>query len=49
MSDHSGRGIGRDRKTFQAAAVVERRINEHLHAAIDASYYMLDYENNLKK
>ena len=49
MSNHSGKGVGRDRKTFQAAAVVERRINEHLHAAIDASYYMLDYENNLKK
>ena len=49
MSDHSGRGIGRDRKTFQAAAVIERRINEHLHAAFDASYYMLDYENNVKE
>ncbi|MBR5549686.1 MAG: outer membrane beta-barrel protein [Kiritimatiellae bacterium] len=48
MSDHSGRGIGRDRKTFQAAGIIERRINEHLHAAIDASYYMLDYENNVK-
>ena len=47
MSDHSGRGIGLDRKTFQAAAVIERRINEHLHAAFDASYYMLDYENNV--
>jgi hypothetical protein len=48
MSDHSGRGIGRDRKTFQAAGVIERRINEHLHAAFDASYYMLDYDNNVK-
>ena len=48
MSDHSGRGVGRDRKTFQAAGVVERRINEYLHAAFDASYYMLDYENNVK-
>ena len=49
MSNYSGRGIGRDRKTFQAAAVIERRINEHLHAAFDSSYYLLDYENNLKK
>ena len=48
MSDHSGRGIGRDRKTFQVSGVVERRINERLHAAVDASYYMLDYENNVK-
>ena len=49
MSDHSGKGLGRDRKTFQAAAVVERRINEHLHAAVNASYYMLDYDNDVKK
>ena len=49
MSNYSGRGIGRDRKTFQAAGVVERRINEHLHAAVDSSYYMLDYDNNVKK
>ena len=49
MTDHSGRGIGRDRKTFQASGVIERRINEHLHAAIDASYYMLDYDNNVKE
>jgi len=48
MSDHSGRGLGRDRKTFQTAGVIERRINERLHAALDASYYMLDYENNVK-
>ena len=49
MTEHSGRGIGRDRKTFQAAAIVERRINEHLHAALDASYYMLDYDNDVKE
>ena len=49
MSNYSGRGIGRDRKTFQTAGVVERRINEHLHAAVDSSYYMLDYDNNVKK
>ena len=48
MSDHSGRGIGRDRKTFQASGIVERRINERLHAAVNASYYMLDYDNNVK-
>ena len=49
MSDHSGRGIGRDRKTFQAAAIIERRINEHLHAAVNTSYYMLDYDNDVKE
>ena len=48
MSDHGGKGLGRDRKTFQAAGVIERRINEHLHAAVNASYYMLDYDNDVK-
>ena len=49
MSEYSGRGIGRDRKTFQAGAVVERRINERWHSAAEASYYLLDYENNVTK
>ena len=49
MSNYSGRGLGRDRKTFQTAGIIERRINEHLHAAVDASYYMLDYDNDVKK
>ena len=49
MSNYSGRGLGRDRKTFQTAGIIERRINERLHAALDASYYMLDYDNNVKK
>jgi hypothetical protein len=47
MTAHDGRGIGRDRRTFQAAAVVERRINERWHAAAEGSYYLLDYENNI--
>ena len=49
MSNYSGRGLGRDRKTFQTAGIIERRINERLHAALDASYYMLDYDNDVKK
>ncbi len=47
MTAHGGRGVGRDRKSFQFAAVVERRINERWHAAADASFYYLDYENNM--
>ena len=49
MSENGGRGIGRDRKTFQVAGVLERRLNERWHVAADASYYMLDYDNSVKK
>ncbi|MBR1921795.1 MAG: outer membrane beta-barrel protein [Kiritimatiellae bacterium] len=49
MSNHNGRGLGRDRKTFQIAGVAERRINEHWHAAVEASFYYLDYDNDVKK
>ncbi len=49
MTEHGGRGIGRDRKTFQTAALLERRISENWHAAAEASYYLLDYENNDNK
>ena len=47
MTAHNGRGIGRDRKTFQIAGIVERRINEKWHAAGEASFYYLDYDNNI--
>lgn len=49
MTDHNGRGIGRDRKTFEMSGILERRINEYWHAAADASYYYLDYDNNVDK
>jgi hypothetical protein len=49
MTEHNGRGIGRDRKTFQIAGIAERRINEHWHAAGEASFYYLDYENNISE
>ena len=48
MSEHGGKGLGRDRKTFQAGAVLERRINERWHAAVEGSYYYLDYDNDVK-
>ena len=49
MSNHGGRGIGRDRKEFTANGVVERRLNEYWHAGALASYYYLDYDNNVNK
>ncbi len=49
MTSSGGRGVGRDRKTFQFSGVLERRINERWHAAVEGSLYYLDYENNMKE
>ena len=49
MSDHGGRGVGRDRKEFTANGVLERRLNEYWHASVLGSYYYLDYDNNVHK
>lgn len=49
MSNHNGRGIGRDRKQFRFDSLIERRVNEHLHAGVYANYYLLDYDNNVDK
>ena len=49
MSNHDGRGIGRDRKQLTVEGVIERRLNSRLHADVNASYYYLDYDNNVKK
>ena len=49
MTAHNGRGIGRDRKSFQVSGIVERRINERWHAAAEASFFYLDYDNNIKE
>lgn len=49
MSNHNGRGIGRDRMDFTAEGVVERRINERVHASVTANYYYLDYDNDVDK
>ncbi|MBQ7235387.1 MAG: outer membrane beta-barrel protein [Kiritimatiellae bacterium] len=49
MSNHDGRGIGRDRQQFQLGATLQRRFNERWHASADATYYYLDYENDSKK
>ena len=49
MSNSNGRGVGRDRMELSAQGVLERRLNQRVHAAVDASYYYLDYENNVNK
>lgn len=49
MSNHSGRGVGRDRKQLQLAASVQRRFTERWHADVEATYYYLDYDNSNTK
>ena len=49
MSNHGGRGAGRDRKQFQFAAALQRRFTERLHGDVDATYYYLDYDNKDSK
>lgn len=49
MSNHNGRGIGRDRKELNGELAIERRINEKLHADLTGDYYLLNYDNNVKK
>lgn len=49
MSNHNGRGVGRDRKEFSIEGIVERRLNGFVHMALTGSYYLLDYDNNVKK
>lgn len=45
-SHSDGRGLWRDRQQFDVSAVLQRRFNEHWHAAANASYYWLDYAND---
>lgn len=47
MSDHGGRGIGRDRMQLTTDLTVERQINEWLHADFLGDYYLLDYDNDV--
>lgn len=41
-----GRGIWRDRQTFDLAGVLERRFTERWHADLQGQYSWLDYKNN---
>lgn len=49
MTTSNGRGIFRDRKEFTADGLIERRVNEYVHASALANYYLLDYDNNVDK
>ena len=49
MSNHNGRGIGRDRKQLDADLAIERRLNEWFHADFLGDYYLLDYDNDVDK
>ena len=49
MTNDKGRGIGRDRKQFQANGIIERRLNEYWHADVESTYYLLDYDNDVEK
>ncbi len=49
MSNHDGRGIGRDSEQVSFNGVIERRLNQRVHAAIEAGYYFLDYDNDVDK
>ena len=49
MSNHGGRGIGRDRKTFQADGAVGHRFTNNFHMHGYGGYYLLDYDNNVNK
>lgn len=46
MQNNNGRGLWRDRRTFQINGSVERRFNEKWHANINGNYYYLDYDND---
>ncbi len=49
MTNDGGRGMGRDRRQFTLNGAVNRIMNSHWRWAVDASYYFLDYDNNVKK
>lgn len=48
-TSQGGRGIGRDYDQASFNGSIERRINQRLHAGLEAGYYYLDYDNNVDK
>lgn len=49
FSTEDGRGIWRDRETFNANAMFERRFTDRFHGNVSAAYDYLDYANNSSK
>ena len=47
MSNDGGRGTGRDREQLDVGGSIEHRFTDRLHAAVNASYYYLDYDNKV--
>ena len=43
---NSGKGLWRDRQTFDCSAVLQRRFNQYLHCSVNGGYYWLDYAND---
>jgi len=48
MTSAGGRGVGRDRDQLEFAATLQRRFTERWHGDINATYYMIDYDNDAK-
>ena len=49
MMATDGRGVAQDSRQFQLAGALQRRFNEHWHGDVNASYYWLDYQNDVSK
>ena len=47
MTLDGGQNYSGDSKRFQVAGAVQRRFNEHWHGDVNASYYWLDYDNDV--
>ena len=45
LTSRNGRGVWRDRETFDAQGVLERRFTERWHADVQGQYTSLDYKN----
>ncbi len=45
LTSRNGRGVWRDRETFDAQGVLERRFTERWHADIQGQYTWIDYKN----
>ena len=49
LGSGDGRGVWRDRETFDASGVLQRRFTERLHAELQGQYNWLDYKNDTGK
>ena len=47
MTSYNGRGLGRDRMIVQTDAMLAHNFTDKFHMAVNAGYYMLDYDNDM--